>query len=137
MSTSLTKHKGGDQLKYITSDRVPTPAGHYSQAIQSGQLVFVSGQLPSCGNEADFATQTRSTLQKCADILAASGGSFDNVVQCTAYIVGMENWPLFNAVYAEIFGAHKPARAVVPVPELHYGLKVEIQMIAALTDKSA
>jgi enamine deaminase RidA (YjgF/YER057c/UK114 family) len=43
--------------------------------------------------------------------------------------VGVANWPAFNAIYAEIFGAHKPARAVVPVPELHYGFMVEIQLV--------
>jgi 2-iminobutanoate/2-iminopropanoate deaminase len=121
-------------MKYITSDKVAVPAGHYSQGLQSGQLVFISGQLPSCSNEAEFETQVRDTLQKCAYILEAAGCSFSNVVQCTAYIVGIDNWPLFNKVYAEMFGAHKPARAVVPVPELHYGLKVEIQMIASLAD---
>jgi len=118
-------------MQYINSDKVPTPAGHYSQAVRSGQLVFVSGQLPSCGNEADFETQTLDALHKCALILEAADCTFTDVVQCTAYIVGIDNWQLFNKVYAEQFGEHKPSRAVVPVPELHYGLKVEIQMIAA------
>ncbi len=122
-------------MQYITSDKLPTPAGHYSQAVRSGQLVFVSGQIPSCSNDADFETQTLDALQKCAHILGAAGCSFNNVVQCTAYIVGIDNWPLFNKVYAQQFGGHKPARAVVPVPELHYGMKVEIQMTAALPDK--
>lgn len=122
-------------MQYITSDKVPKPAGHYSQAVRSGQLVFVSGQIPSCGNEEDFETQTLNALQKCAHILEAAGCSFNDVVQCTAYIVGIDNWPLFNKVYAQQFGEHKPSRAVVPVPELHYGMKVEIQMLAALSDK--
>jgi enamine deaminase RidA (YjgF/YER057c/UK114 family) len=63
-------------------------------------------------------------------VLAAADCSFNDVVQCTAYIVGVENWPLFNRVYAEKFGSHKPARAVVPVPELHHGALVELQMVA-------
>jgi 2-iminobutanoate/2-iminopropanoate deaminase len=121
-------------MQYINSDKVPTPAGHYSQAVLSGRLLFVSGQLPSCGSETDFETQTRMVLEKCACILEAAGCSLSNVVQCTAYIVGIDNWPLFNRVYAEIFEEHKPARAVVPVPELHYGLKVEVQMIAELPE---
>jgi 2-iminobutanoate/2-iminopropanoate deaminase len=121
-------------MQYITSDKLPTPAGHYSQAIRSGQLVFVSGQIPSCGNEADFETQTLDALQKCAHILKAAGCSFNDVVQCTAYIVGIDNWSLFNKVYSQQFGEHRPARAVVPVPELHYGMKVEIQMTAVLSD---
>jgi enamine deaminase RidA (YjgF/YER057c/UK114 family) len=52
------------------------------------------------------------------------------VVQCTAYIVGVANWPEFNRLYAERFGDHRPARAVVPVPELHHGFLVELQMTA-------
>jgi enamine deaminase RidA (YjgF/YER057c/UK114 family) len=52
------------------------------------------------------------------------------VVQCTAYIVDVRNWPEFNRVYADFFGGHRPARAVVPVPELHHGFLVELQMVA-------
>lgn len=69
-------------------------------------------------------------MQKCAHILEAVGLTLADVVQCTAYIVGIDNWPRFNGVYAGIMGEHRPARAVVPVPELHYGYKVEIQLIA-------
>ena len=55
----------------------------------------------------------------------------DRVLKVTAYIVGVENWPDFNRVYAEVFGEAKPARTVVPVPELHHGYLIEVEAIAA------
>jgi enamine deaminase RidA (YjgF/YER057c/UK114 family) len=67
---------------------------------------------------------------QCEKVLRAAGCGFGDVVQCTAYIVGVEHWPAFNAAYAQVFGSHKPARAVVPVPRLHYGFLVELQLVA-------
>jgi enamine deaminase RidA (YjgF/YER057c/UK114 family) len=71
----------------------------------------------------------RASFKHCANILKVSDCTLNDVVQCTAYIVGVSNWPEFNAIYVDIFGEHKPARAVVPVPELHYGFMVEIQLV--------
>ena len=123
-------------MKAVFTDDAPTPAGHYSQAVQANGFVFVSGMLPTLrtpGGEGDpFDDQVRSALQHCERILAAAGCGLSDVVQCTAYIVGVAHWPAFNRVYAEHFGQHKPARAVVPVPELHHGALVELQMVARL-----
>ncbi len=77
-----------------------------------------------------FEAQVHSALDHCSAVLAAADSSFSDVVQCTVYIVGVENWPAFNQVYAERFGEHRPARAVVPVPALHHGFLVEVQMVA-------
>jgi 2-iminobutanoate/2-iminopropanoate deaminase len=121
-------------MKIISTTDAPAPGGHYSQAIEANGFIYVSGMLPtlsSPGGASDsFDDQTRSALQHCERVLAAADCSFNDVVQCTAYIVGVANWPLFNRVYAEKFGSHKPARAVVPVPELHHGALVELQMVA-------
>ncbi|MDB5918773.1 MAG: RidA family protein [Massilia sp.] len=121
-------------MNIIFTPDAPTPAGHYSQAVEANGFIYVSGMLPtlsSPGGVADaFEDQVRSALQHCERVLAAAGCSFDDVVQCTAYIVGIDNWPRFNQVYGACLGAHKPARAVVPVPELHHGALVELQMIA-------
>jgi 2-iminobutanoate/2-iminopropanoate deaminase len=119
-------------MKLIHSPHTPAPAGHYSHAVESEGLIFVSGVLP--GKPADgevdsFERQVRASFKHCANILKASDCSLNDVVQCTAYIVGVFNWPEFNTIYADIFGDHKPARAVVPVPELHYGFMVEIQLV--------
>lgn len=122
-------------MKLIQARGLPAPAGHYSQAVEANGLVFLSGVLPQQGvvdpNVDTFQDQCESVFGQCEKILQAAGCGFQDVVQCTVYVVGISNWPEFNAIYARVFGAHKPARAVVPVPELHFGYSVEVQMVAA------
>ena len=127
-------------VQSVFTTHAPAPGGHYSQAVAFGHLLFVSGQLPLLGNgshdaNAFFENQCRRALQSLFAILAAGGSSPEQVLKVTAYIVGVENWPSFDRVYAEMFGAHRPARSVVPVPNLHYGYLVEIDAIAALEMK--
>ena len=120
-------------MEFIQSDELPPPAGHYSQAVAAGGLVFLSGILPAQGTvaaDASFEAQCDSVFDQCGKVLRAAGCGFHDVVQCTAYIAGVEHWPAFNGVYARVFGFHKPARAVVPVPGLHHGFLVEIQLVA-------
>lgn len=119
----------------ILTDRAPKPAGHYSQAVVSGALVFVSGQLPirADGRPLDddgFEAQARQAIRNMLEIVHAAGSSPPQLVKVTAYIVGIVNWPRFNAVYASMLPDACPARSVVPVPELHYGYLVEIDAIA-------
>ncbi len=111
------------------------PGGHYSHVATHGDLVFVSGQL---GPRADgthtadlpFEDQLRQALANLRAALAAAGADLDSVVKLTAYIVGVTHWPQFNAVYASVMGSARPARTVVPVPELHYGYLVELDAVA-------
>lgn len=119
-------------MKFISCAQAPTPGGHYSQAVEAGGLVFVSGMLPAGNNQPPmpFEAQVHSVLDHCSAVLAEAGCSFNDVVQSTVYVVGVEHWPAFNRLYAERFGSHRPARAVVPVPALHHGFLVEVQMVA-------
>jgi 2-iminobutanoate/2-iminopropanoate deaminase len=120
-------------MELIQSPELPAPAGHYSQAVAAGGLVFLSGILPSAARvdaTAGFDLQCASVFDQCEKVLRAAGCSFADVVQCTAYIVGVEQWPAFNVAYGRVFGEHKPARAVVPVAGLHYGFLVEVQLVA-------
>lgn len=120
-------------MEFIQSNELPAPAGHYSQAVAAGSLVFLSGILPAQGSlapDAGFEAQCASVFDQCEKVLRAAGCGFQDVVQCTAYIVGVDNWPAFNGIYAGVFGVHKPARAVVPVSGLHYGFLVEVQLVA-------
>ncbi|TCT06784.1 RidA family protein [Aquabacter spiritensis] len=124
-----------DILPVLTAG-APAPGGHYTQAIVHGGLVYVSGQLPTVVGAphdpgAPFETQLRRVLANLDAILAASGSGPDRLLKVTAYIVGGANWPAFNRLYAEHLGETRPARSVVPVPELHYGYLVEIDAIAA------
>lgn len=111
------------------------PAGHYSHAVCHGALVFVSGQLgvrPDGTHTADlpFEDQVRQALANLRAALASAGADLGSVVKLTAYIVDVAHWPRFNAVYASVMGPARPARTVVPVPELHYGYLVELDAIA-------
>ncbi|MFC5479268.1 RidA family protein [Massilia suwonensis] len=119
-------------MEFIQSSELPAPAGHYSQAVAAGGLVFLSGILPSkdIAQDALFEAQCNSVFDQCEKVLRAAGCGFDDVVQCTAYLAGVEHWSAFNNIYARVFGEHKPARAVVPVPGLHYGFLVEVQLVA-------
>lgn len=120
----------------VSTDRVPAAGGHYSQAVKHNGLVYVSGQLPvqlgaAHNPEAAFEDQARLALANLLAILDAAGSTPRHLLKVTVYLVGIENWPRFNAVYAEVLGDIKPARSIVPVPALHYGYLVEIDAVAA------
>lgn len=119
----------------ILTDNAPKSAGHYSQAVCHGDLVFVSGQLPVTPNgrimaDASFEEQAQLALANLLAIVKAAGSSPDRVLKVTVFIAGVEYWPKFNAIYAEAFGDLRPARSVVPVPALHYGALIELEAIA-------
>jgi len=113
-----------------------TPQGHYSPGIIAGGFVFVSGQLPmdpATGQvvPGGIEAQTERALRNVELVLVAAGASLDRVLQMTIYISDGDKWGAVNATYAKVMGAHRPARAVVPVSPLHYGALIEIQAIAA------
>ncbi len=121
-------------MKSIRTTAAPAPAGHYSQATSFGELVFVSGQLgvlPDGTHAADasFAEQVRRAVAHVLAIAAEAGCTKKDILRVSAYIVGIERWPEFNSIYAELLGEVRPARTVVPVPALHYGYLIEIDAI--------
>ena len=125
----------------VETSAAPLPAGHYSQAMIAGQQVYISGQLPIRADgaplpDASFEAQVRQVIANMLAILDAAGGTPDRLARVTAYIVGVENWPRFNAIYAELLPHARPARTVVPVPELHSGFLIELDAIAVLPNPS-
>ncbi len=111
------------------------PGGHYSHAVTGNGFVFVSGQLPIAPdgaklNEASFERQAQQVLDNVAAALGGAGSAIDRLVQVRVYVTDVAAWPAFNAIYAQWIGEARPARAVVPVPELHYGFKIEIEAVA-------
>ena len=125
-------------MRTVHTPGAPAPAGHYSQAVVHGGLVYVAGQLPhdpaDPGAEpGDVEAQTERTLRNVEAILVASGSSLDRVLQMTIYVTDISLWGQVNATFARVMGGHRPARAVVPVPGLHHGYLLEIQTVAALT----
>ena len=124
------------RIKTIVPNDVARPGGHYSHAMRFGDLVFTSGQLgvrPDGSHTADrpFEEQVRQALGNMLAALRAAGAEPGDILKVTAYIVGVDLWPRFNAVYAEMMGDAKPARTVVPITELHYGYLIEIDAVAA------
>lgn len=124
-------------MHFITTERAPIPAGHYSQAVVHNGFVFVAGQLAFVPGQTEhrpgtIAEQTEQTLRNMEAILQAAGSGLDKVVQMTIYVSDMESWADVNAVYTRIMGVHKPARAIVPVKDLHHGYGIEIQAIATV-----
>lgn len=124
-------------IQTVFTDGAPVPAGHYSQAVVHNGLIYVSGQLPIDENgvkmtDAPVSQQAEQVLRNVAAILESAGSARNQVLQMTLYVADVEHWGEVNRVYAEFFGEHKPARAVVPVKELHYGLAIEVQAIAAI-----
>lgn len=117
---------------------VPEPKGHYSPAVEHNGLIFVSGQLPyhATGEVETGAieAQTELALRNVETILHAAGSDLNHVLQMTIYISEIELWAQVNEVYKRILGDHKPARAIVPVKDLHFGTKIEIQAIAAVKE---
>ena len=124
-------------MKAVSTERAPAARGHYSQAIVHGGLVYVAGQLPVVPDDperrlADFEAQAEQVIANVVAILEAAGSSADRILRATVYIADVAHWPAFNAIYARRLGAHRPARTVVPVAQLHYGYLVEMDAIAAL-----
>ncbi len=123
-------------MRTIDTDAAPRPAGHYSQAIAHGGLVFVAGQLPvdprsPASPPGDVEEQTERALRNVEAILHAAGTDLAHLVSVTVYVTDIALWPRVDAAYARVLGDHRPARAVVPVKELHHSFLVEIQAVAA------
>lgn len=126
-------------MKIVETPHAPHPAGHYSQAVVHGGLVYVAGQLPldlaSPGRPVgDAEEQTERALRNVEAILEAAGSGLERLLSVTVYVTDISLWPRVNAAYARVLGAHRPARAVVPVKELHHGVLVEVQAVAALRE---
>ena len=114
----------------------PMPKGHYSPGIEHNGLIFVSGQLPMTLDTREPFTgpieeQTELALRNVEAVLKAAGSDLQHVLQFTIYVSDMELWGAVNEAYSRIMGDHRPARAIVPVKDLHFGTKIEIQAIAA------
>ena len=126
------------EMQQVNPSNMAPPGGHYSHASIASGLVFVSGQLPITAsgkllNEASFEEQVKQTLSNVKTVLEAAGSSVAQLVQVRVYITSISNWPAFNQIYKEWAGQSLPARAVVPVPELHYGFSIEVEAVGLVS----
>ena len=119
----------------IHTPDAPEAIGPYSQAVVVDEWVFASGQIPidpATGEliDGDVAAQTRQVLSNLAAVLREAGSSLSNVVKTTVYLADMSTFTEMNAVYAEHFGNHRPARATVQAAGLPKAVDVEIDVIS-------
>jgi 2-iminobutanoate/2-iminopropanoate deaminase len=127
----------------ISTKLAPLPRGFYSQAVRAGDFLFIAGQLPIDQQGQivgeSMAEQAEQALSNVRTILEAAGGDLADLVQCTIYISDIKQWQDVDEVYARFLSAIRvpPARAVVPVKEMHYGALVEIQAVAHIPSRQA
>lgn len=125
-------------VRFVSAPNLPPPVGPYSPAVVFDRLVFVSGQGavdPATGRMTgpDVATQTEQVFRNIKAILEAAGTDLSHVLRCGVFLVDMADFPAMNAVYAQVFGDHRPARTTVQVAALpHPELRVEIDAVACL-----
>lgn len=122
-------------MKAIQTELAPAAIGPYSQAVEIGNLVFVSGQLPIDPQTGVFASeeikeQTRQSLKNISEILKAAGTDMSHIVKTTVFLADMADFAAMNEVYAEFFSAPFPARAAVAVRTLPKNALVEIECVA-------
>jgi 2-iminobutanoate/2-iminopropanoate deaminase len=121
----------------VSTDSAPKAIGPYSQAVRAGQLLFISGQIPidpATGNlvAGDIAAMTHRVFANIKAILAAAGGTLDQVVRTTVFLADMNDFAAMNEVYATYFGQPAPARSTVQAARLPKDARVEIDVIAIL-----
>ena len=121
----------------IATKDAPAAIGPYSQAIKTGSMVFLSGQIPldpKTGQivEGDVKVQTERVLANLDAVLKAAGCKFEDVVKTTIYLASMGDFQVVNEAYAKVFTGTPPARATVEVSGLPRGAKIEIDAIAVI-----
>jgi 2-iminobutanoate/2-iminopropanoate deaminase len=124
-------------MKIVSTPDGPTPAGHYSQAVVYGGVVYVAGMLGKDPATPDAplggaGEQTRTALRNVSTVLEAAGSSLNSVIRMTVFVSDIDYWGEVNEAYAEVMGDHKPARAIVPVKNFSDPYIVEIVATAAL-----
>ena len=123
-------------MNNISTDKAPAAIGPYSQAIRTGNLLFVSGQIPvdpATGMMPDdIESQTRQSLSNLKAILNEAGTDVSRVVKTTVFLASMDDFAAMNGVYASVFAQPYPARSAVAVKTLPKGARVEIECIAEI-----
>lgn len=121
----------------IHTDNAPQAIGTYSQAVNHRGMVFISGQIPLVPETMEMVTggietQIRRVFENLSAICVAAGGTLDDIVKLTVYLVDMANFPQVNAIMEQYFSAPYPARAAVGVSALPRGAEVEMDAILGL-----
>ena len=121
------------EKKQIHTDKAPAAIGPYSQAIDVGELIYTSGQIPVAPDgtvSEDVAEQTCQCLENLKAVLEAAGSSMNRVVKTTVFITDMDQFGVINEVYSGFFAQPYPARSCVQVSKLPKGVAIEIEAVA-------
>lgn len=123
-------------MNVVHTEHAPAAIGPYSQGIVVGSMLYTSGQIPLRPDgtlvEGDIAVQTQQVMTNLSAILAAAGAQLSQVVKTTVFLKNLDDFVAMNAIYAQAFGAHTPARSTVQVTKLPRDVLVEIEVIASL-----
>ena len=137
MKTTTDQPQNEAALTIIHTDNAPAAIGPYSQAIAMGEWLFTSGQIPIMADgtlvSGGIEAQTEQVFCNLRAVLAEAGSSLDRVVKATVFVKDLNDFAKLNAVYANAFGTHKPARSTVEVARLPRDVLVEIEVIARLS----
>ena len=122
-------------ISYLFTDKAPKPIGPYSQAVEAGPFVYISGQIPLHHESGevigdDIATQTKTALTNLRAILENAGLDFHSVVKTTVFLTDINNFGKFNEIYQQELSGAAPARSVVEVSALPKKVLVEIEAVA-------
>ena len=123
-------------MDYIASSKAPSALGPYSQAIKVGDFIYTSGQI-GLNTEGVLAegleAQAKQVLNNLSAVLQEGGSDLGHVVKTTIFLANMEDFSKVNAIYADFFGDHKPARSTVAVKTLPLNALIEIEVVAIQT----
>ena len=122
-------------MEFVTTDQAPAAVGPYSQAVKTDGFIFTAGQVgldPRTGRivTGGVEPETRRVLANLTAVLKAAGSGLDQIVKTTIFLADMGDFKTVNAVYAEVFGEHRPARSTVQAGALPLGARVEIDAVA-------
>jgi 2-iminobutanoate/2-iminopropanoate deaminase len=121
-------------MEFINDKNGTPPHGPYSHAVKSGNMLYISGQVPFDNNDTligtDIGAQTEQTMKNLQSLLSSAGLGMKNVVMATVYLADWNDFAGFNKVYSQFMGDHKPARATVEVSGIAGGCLIELAAVA-------
>ena len=120
------------EKKIVFTANAPAPIGPYSQAVQAGGLLFVSGQIAADAGGLPVGEETRQVMQNVGHVLAAAGLSYAHIVKTSIFLKNMDDFAAVNEAYGSFFSENFPARETVEVARLPRGVRVEISVVATV-----
>lgn len=128
-------------LKSINTEKAPEAVGPYSQGVETGKLIYTSGQLPVDMKTGELVTEdikkaTKACMDNLKAVLEEAGSDLNHLVKTTIFVSDMDDFETINEVYGNYFSGHKPARSLVEVSRLPKGANIEIEGIAVKTNIS-